>query len=706
MAFPFYKSIDSFIVNELNKRTPDNNVQLSKLVPWIRATSNLGGQYTLGTDTYSTLFDGTATDAYRNIPGSQWKFRPNPIITEFAVDFASRGTLRRCTLNIKCFSPDQLTQVQEYFLEPGISCFIQWGWNYSLASNKTIGWLPANVDNVNKYNRNAEALIDIRSANNGCYDNFVGIITGGQSSISGDEFTIQVKLASMGEILFSKTSESVTKKEENVVPITYDKKKMMEYGYSKSNKINFAYFFNQLPEELRTRDIMGMVDKFKNESDFINFNESLMEEAKSETTEGWWNGHLSFKGAKFEAADSESPMNGSKFLSFDSFVKLLNQTRVKFTKQGAVDFNIDITDTYCSSFPGIFSTDESLYIPNSECYNYLKDMPYMLVSGVQTGDTIDCSINGRSFPKKTSTTIKTEDGNVTFNPNTHGWIGDVYISDTVAFEALRNQTEPVKDILDGVLKKMSDAVVDLWEFQIREEKDGKGGVKMVIVDSNLRNNRSGKEGAQVQVFDMYGPKSCFLDASFDLDIPKAMASKVFMEKSTEGVEAHDELTKGLFSDKKDTILTKLTQDVSDKNSKPEGEGTTIEAKDLWTDFRRNVRFLMNPTKLQISDIGDGNMDEWALIGQYLNKRKFNEIKGKQLYTSNTEVYVGRTLPVGFTFTVLGMSGFQVGHLFRVNGLPKQYSTDRGAFQVEEIKHKIDGKLWTTEVSAHYRPFYK
>ena len=105
MAFPFYKSIDSYIVSELRARSSENNVQLSKLVPWMKATTSLEGRYSIGTDSYSTLFDGSSTDAYRNT--SEWRYRPNPIITDFSVDFASRGTLRICTLKIKCFTPEQ-----------------------------------------------------------------------------------------------------------------------------------------------------------------------------------------------------------------------------------------------------------------------------------------------------------------------------------------------------------------------------------------------------------------------------------------------------------------------------------------------------------------------------------------------------------------------------------------------------------------------
>ena len=112
------------------------------------------------------------------------------------------------------------------------------------------------------------------------------------------------------------------------------------YNLSKNEKINHNYKF------VVSDKILDFSDQSSSPlpEDYINFNESLMEEAKSETTDHWWNGNLNFKGAKFEAMDAESPINGNKFVSFSAFIKLLNQNRVKFTKQGAVDFNIDITN--------------------------------------------------------------------------------------------------------------------------------------------------------------------------------------------------------------------------------------------------------------------------------------------------------------------------------------------------------------------------
>jgi hypothetical protein len=207
---------------------------------------------------------------------------------------------------------------------------------------------------------------------------------------------------------------------------------------------------------------------------------------------------------------------------------------------------------------------------------------------------------------------------------------------------------------------------------------------------------------------MIGTKSFFLDCNFDLTISKEMSSKVYMEKSTDGkVSNPDELT-GLFSNQKDNILKKLTV-----KTEPDGPAQSIEADDTkdnaWKDLRRNVKIIMNPEFIDKDQIEENNVDAWGRAGMYLNKKVFTDVRkaGTNMGGINGtgEAYTGRPLDVKFSFTVLGMSGFKVGHLYRIIGLPPQYNK-RGAFQVEEITHKVDTKQWTTEVSGRFRPFYK
>jgi hypothetical protein len=257
VGFPWYKSIDDYIVKELEARI--DPIKVSRLVPWISATSNLGGQFTLSSGKYDSIFGG-GNPSYDTT--SEMKYRPNPIITDFSIDFANRGTLRMATLKIKCFTPEQLTEMQKYFMEPGISIMVQWGWNYSISKGKSVGPVAANAGNVNKYNRNPDALFDIRSSNGGCYDNLVGIITGGESGISGEEFNISCKITTMGEILMNHSQEGVQKAVNAAVanvfgisPYVVPGKTITQQEEAKDPAVNASYFFNQLPAEFRTNPV-------------------------------------------------------------------------------------------------------------------------------------------------------------------------------------------------------------------------------------------------------------------------------------------------------------------------------------------------------------------------------------------------------------------------------------------------------------------
>lgn len=687
LGFPWYRGIESYIITELNARK--NPQTVSGMVPWIYVTSNLGGQKTISSGTYADIIG----DAYKL--DKEYGFRPSPIITDFSVDFSQRGTLRAGTLKIKCFTVEQYTDILKYFLEPGISVFIQWGWNRTAASGKAVGPLAASSGNVNSYNRNPDTLNAIRQANGGCYDNMVGIITGGDSSIDGENFEVQCKVTTIGEVLFNYNQAAVTVDGEKPEPIAYE---IAPNSLSLQN--NWYYCFNQLPDEVRTTKVQALKSEFAkyDYNEFVNFMEDILEEAKTETAKsGWFTGDIKYKGASFQALDAESPVTPKKYISFNAFIQILNETRVKISG-GAAEFNVNISDTYISSFPGIFSTDDRVFIPNKATYNYLGQNEYFRKAGGQPDGTIDTSLGTISFPGVngaiTSVNVTKGSETITLAANTFGDIRWVYLDSEIVAEALRNQTKPIKEVLDGVLSVMSEAVEGLWSFQMLENSG-----QLKIVDSNLRN--SDKE--TIHTFSLSGTDSVFLTAKFGMDISKATQSKIYLEKST-GLKNPNELT-GLFSNQTDNILAKQTVDTS--NPAAGADTALTDAKTQgWIDFRRNNRLAVHPkTALKgSSDIGDGNLDEWAVPVASLNKKIFTD-QLKTYLTSFGVAYTGRTLPVEFSFTVLGISGFKVGHMYRVIGLPDYYN-NKGAFQVEEIKHAIDSAKWTTEVIGHYRPFSK
>ena len=58
------------------------------------------------------------------------------------------------------------------------------------------------------------------------------------------------------------------------------------------------------------------------------------------------------------------------------------------------------------------------------------------------------------------------------------------------------------------------------------------------------------------------------------------------------------------------------------------------------------------------------------------------------------------LPIKFSFTVHGLSGWKRGDKFKILGLPPQY--DNGFFQVTQINQQIDGMNWKTQIEGQFR----
>jgi hypothetical protein len=62
---------------------------------------------------------------------------------------------------------------------------------------------------------------------------------------------------------------------------------------------------------------------------------------------------------------------------------------------------------------------------------------------------------------------------------------------------------------------------------------------------------------------------------------------------------------------------------------------------------------------------------------------------------------GPIMPIEFTFSVHGISGFKRGDKFIIDGLPSKYSTS-GFFQVLSIKQTIENMTWKTEIKGGFR----
>lgn len=123
--------------------------------------------------------------------------RPSPIIESIEIDEGAGNLSRKANFSIKCFSKEQMELVTQYFLEPGFSIFIEFGWNTAAGVRYVTTNLSAesvgnfqNFKNVDTKRKNSE----------GQYDNYLGFITGGNVEVSGEIWTVNVKCTGFTEL--------------------------------------------------------------------------------------------------------------------------------------------------------------------------------------------------------------------------------------------------------------------------------------------------------------------------------------------------------------------------------------------------------------------------------------------------------------------------------------------------------------------------
>lgn len=395
MGFPFLSSLNSYVKPELQAQT--DPIKFGEMMPWIKVTSNLSPGKTLESNFRTEVFgagDSSMYNTTRDVYNGP-TFKPKPIVTGFSVDFSDRGVTRTGTIKFKCFTLRDFEEIQEFFLEPGISVFVQWGWNKSSLSGQSIIAKPVDATTQLKYYRTNETLIKDRAAANGCYDNFLGIITGGKAVITGAEYEIECKLTAIGEILMGGTTAdpgiSCDNKSGTRDPVKAFKSSEMKDGRSDDrHSFHWMAFFNTLPDGIK--NITGL-KKWGNECDlkfidprvdFINYDDDAMADAKDEA-----DGAILFtdtftvagKTIKGQDSDVGSPIYQTKYIRFKALVNIMNYiistvrglpTPVNARDSTSAKVGIDISNSYCGATNGMFSCDPSCFIPNEFSTNFME----------------------------------------------------------------------------------------------------------------------------------------------------------------------------------------------------------------------------------------------------------------------------------------------------------------------------------------------
>ena len=735
-TFPNFSNVKGYIKSELDKRV-DNPNYLSSLNVWIRASSGVGDGLVLISNPDIKLLSAAGDDAsiYGNdkvsgVIGKTWGggavyassgqgYRPSPTIESLEISEGAGGLSREASFAIKCYTEEQMQKTSEYFMEPGYTIFLEWGWNTVDAYR---GWQSTlSVNEVAKYQSFNETT-SRRQSTAGHYDNYFGFITGGDISIDGDKWTINVKCKGYGELPSTYLASEAGTKNKEVGTVSEFRPKDIE-NLKDVGQVRFMKMFNSLPSTRKVASVKALVSNksIANPVNFLNFEDDIAQEINKHT-DGRFLGLIKDKG-QFGDLEVKFPIGTKlvtedRFIRFGTLVEIINRginTTIKLgDREMPVKVNTD--ETPISAFKYMFSTDAKLlFIPNELTPKFSTKE---IVEGKSIQDSIKKNAAGQiQFTNVHNNSVKFDGdavafpagGDLEYDPgdgaeivkkssNQWGYLNDLYVNFDFAKSKLKDSNLLLKDALYEILNGMSSAVNGFWDFQIVEKESKSTG----ITELRVQDMTFVPQWARVPSFNVsvVGNSSVFLDTQFSVEVSGQKMNQVIAERNSADINS-DLKPIGSFSKNpiKDKVLLAINDTTENEDTPgPSGGGpdnaeTKGETLELFLNritLLPKAKWVTNDT-IPLEDIYDA-----CYFAGFDEKTVFSLLKATD---NKTRKEPSPLLPIDFTFTIYGISGFRRGDLFTVKGLPKKFN---GFFQVKEISHSIQNMKWTTQVVGGYR----
>jgi hypothetical protein len=616
--WPTISNIDSTIAEKI-KSYPNNLLKASELNAWVRVFSGAERDGYKGlimeSNTNWKLFNAAGEGGgsiYGNPQqsgtlGRDWEgkavnagvgrgLRPSPIITSLNSKEGKDQISRTCDFSITCFSLEQLEYMQSYFMEPGYSVGVEWGWN---TINGVSGLIPTGtvdgvLNGVADTTLNNGELSEKRLKTLGEYDVFLGFIVGSTISNDGENFKIEVRLRGAPSLPTYLQSQNriKTKVEDSDIDTNkvepFDTSKLVSTNDGTSSKRRFRLMFNQLPQ---TRKISQIKKKENDASlaDFVNMDKFITNQINGWVDETKYFGLSKKKTAAVEInnilidLEREKLFSDNRYIRFELAMDILNESGgLSEYKVGdkVISFKINIKNSVIGAFPNIYSTKASKLliagtIPDFSNYFLAGDEIIQLPNGVLKVS------NNEISPKPTSTPllksfVETKDLNLKIGTtkNTsqkklklkekggyYGYIKNLYVNFDMFVEKIQQPNKTITEVLLDVLNEMSSAVNGFWNFQIVETETDSGDIEITIIDENWIGENP--EPDRIVVFQHNGLKTPFLSSNLDISIPSELASKIVMERlgqtSQQDLQNISVKAGSLFESNTDLFISKINQ---------------------------------------------------------------------------------------------------------------------------------------------------
>lgn len=669
-----------------------------------------------------------------------------------------KSMYRQVTIKWKCFSKDHLNYLTPYFMSPGVSTFIEWGWNHynpSCLLNLTEVGKPATMkDSVDDktpgptgdpddprktagtgllgiYTDPLQQQLRIEDGK-GSYELTCGIITSFDYSLQPDgsyDCTTEIKSNSFiysGVQTRSNALASTSPADNNGNKKPEPVKTLKEY---------IENDFKSLPKTvltgLNTKNSLFPIPGWPGPETRVFIPRNLDTSNDPRT-----------KVDNVTKYSFDSGANDEFWITMGLFVDIINKfCTAESTKSGATFNQIDIKSSWIGGHKNMISTDgKVLLIPNSQAPNISPSVEdrgnsknYNTPPTQQEGDNAAALSEADKTMQSIFNSTARQDLNEIINyfrinhggmnpvdvefPSKQydyniGKLENIYIHKDVVIKAIE-KSETVTDILNFVMNKLSEAVNGMWKFNLIQY--GPSNSLLSIIDSDSFNLKRLQElnsdkKPYLYFFKNRASKNNIQSLNFSVKLSDKVATSVMYNSPKDNKTSVP--MKNPFGFVTRDRFYKLTQNESYLTPKDkelllkDNQNKELERKRL-DQKRQDTIQKERDVKSGAYIVGvvtkSGGQDTTYIRKLVLTQKDLFTLLVNDKDPNNASINSFPQPGIKAEITLTGIGGFKTFQIFGIDNLPEPYDKDI-LFQVEDVKHSLQSNgIWTTTLTAGIRP---
>jgi len=673
-GYPYLSFIDEKIQKEMNNRSAQDN-RIRNINAWVKVTSgvqqikgstnrneipyNNGELYTLQSilTTQSSSIGYDFNSLYNEVDN-----RPEPGIISIDIKYTGDvGGVRVAQIKWQVNSLDQFQKYAPYFLNPGRTMLVEFGWTNQSSSIYELSRDEYDAMKFDKSLKAWEYLNERSLKSNGMYDGMLGMVTNYDFNLREDGgFDIMTEVTSQGNLMYGlnlvhQANVSGQGENKDVYQTT-----IKNFVRDELNDIATAWpavsntLINLLPGKKLAPDVDVYIDK-----------------------------------------KSESPNNRFITWGFIEDIIVNPWIGIRFGKQedgtnGKPMFQLKSTDA--SNF---YATGQDAGFRSVKISNHPR---------LRTTNLNVCFINNTLSSKDHNFLNFSEpaDGASSDAESNTGYLRNIYVNLAYVYESF-DLSDTLSDALLRILNEISSACIQFWDFNLKlSEKDQ----TLRVIDKNysdqfLKQLIDGSKNTEdnivkkIYLFRAYGGNGFIKTINF--------SSKL----------SNDVAMTSMYANNKEETDNYVMNSDSDAFRSIWGAGTYRDYfyETLYYKTKNRDDYL-NPAskgkddaKVNVLSLHDNDDNkEFKEAQQFLptkekNIDEINLMKEKVYGKSETEDQKSNLIiPADFEMTIEGISGLKIGDLFWIDAVPDMYLQD-AVFQIVGITQAVQNNYWSTSIRA-------